>query len=185
MSRLITERARQTKLMLNVAKLIQIAVSYGAHILFENPTHSTIWEQPFMKLIESIVAEKHVTRSFLLNRCRVGKRFKQFKFFTSLSAEHTNHIETTNNHHFKHPPCKGRDANGNSVDKTSSVYTDSMIHMVVAAIGLANGMDNAVKVIGNGLHKENRSKHESFRCEQECSFEDASHCCVLSLRYIR
>jgi hypothetical protein len=48
MAPLIKERAVQTKLMSNVAKLIRIIVAYGGHILIEKPTHSKFWKQPFM-----------------------------------------------------------------------------------------------------------------------------------------
>ena len=164
MARLIQERAVQTKLMSNVAKLIQVIVSYGRHILMENPTHSKFWKQAFMTQIKNIVGEKHTPRSFLLNRCRVGgKHFKQFKFFMSLPAKHTKHMELTCDHHFRHPPCLGRDANGNSVTKASGVYTTSMVHTIVAVNGLTSGLDNAVKLVGDGLHKLNAKKHKNFR----------------------
>ena len=166
MARLIQERAVQTKLMSNVVKLIHIIVAYGGHILIENPTHSKFWKQTFMKRIGCIVGETHAPRSFLLNRCRVGgKHFKQFKFFTSLPAEHTKHMELTSDHHFRYPPCLGRDANGNSVTKASGVYTTSMVHMIVAVIGLTSGVKDAVKLVGDGLHKHNAKKHENFRIE--------------------
>ena len=119
-----------------------------------------------MTRIGYIVGEKHTPRSFLLNRCRVGgKHFKQFKFFTSLPAKHTKHMELTCDHHFWHPPCLGRDANGNSVTKASGVYTTLMVHMIVAVIGLTSGVKNAVKLVGDGLHKSNAKKHENFRIE--------------------
>ena len=120
MARLTKESIVQSKLMSNVAKLIRIIMAYGGHILIENSTHYKFWKQPVMTQIGYIVGEKHTQCTFLLNRCHVGgKHFKQFKLFTSLPATNTNHMELTCNHHFWHPPCLGRNANGNSVNKAS------------------------------------------------------------------
>ena len=139
MKSLITERAAQTKLMVGVTDLIRVVIAYGGHILMENPTHSKFWSQPFMSEIEAAVKTKLYGRSFLLNRCRVGgTHFKQFKFYTSLPPHATKHMELKCDHHFKHPPCLGRDANGNSVTKASGVYTRSMVFMIVACMALQN-----------------------------------------------
>ena len=42
MQRLVSERAIQSKMMSDVATLIRIVLSYGGHIIIENPTHSKI-----------------------------------------------------------------------------------------------------------------------------------------------
>ena len=81
MARLVKERAVQALLMTNVHSLIQCVLSYGGHVSIENPTHSKLWKQPFMKAIESSILSKHKCRSFLLNRCMAGGiHFKQYKF---------------------------------------------------------------------------------------------------------
>ena len=71
-------------------------------------------------------------------------------------------------------PGLGRDANGNSVTKASGVYTTSMVHMIVAVIGLTSGVKNAVKLVGDGLHKHNAKKHENFRIEDGIRFKDTA-----------
>jgi hypothetical protein len=83
-------------------------------------------------------------------------------------------MELTCDHHFRHPPCLGRDANGNLVTKASGVYTTSMVHMIVAVIGLTSGVKDAVKLVGDGLHKHNAKKHENFRIEDVVRFEDTT-----------
>ena len=49
-----------------------------------------------------------------------------------------------------------------------------MVHMIVAVIGLTSGVKNAVKLVGDGLHKRNAKKHENFRIEKVVRFEDAT-----------
>ena len=118
--------------MVGVVDLIRIhvVIAYDGHILMENPTHSKFWAQLFMYEIEAAINTKFNSCSFLLNRCQVGgTHFKQFKFYMPFPQHATKHMELTCDHHFKHPPCLGRNANGNSVTihKASGVYTRSMI----------------------------------------------------------
>ena len=149
MTNLVKARATQTGLMMKLNDIIRIITSYGGHVMLENPTHSKFWKQTFMKRIETSVDNHHVSRSFLLNRCRVGgKHFKQYKFFTSLPPSATKHMGKVCDHAFKHPPCLGRDANGNSVTKASGVYTNELVFMIVACIGmLSSKMPDPVHLI--------------------------------------
>ena len=66
MKRLIGERARQRELMSmsNVALLVAIVISYGGHVLIENPTHSKFWQQDFVKEMCTIIRVKHPARTF-------------------------------------------------------------------------------------------------------------------------
>ena len=48
-------------------------------------------------------------------------------------------MEMTCDHHFKHPPCLGRDANGRSVTAASGVYTKSMVFCIVGIVALMSG----------------------------------------------
>ena len=52
MSNLTKDRAIQTKLMMKLNDIVHIIMSYGGHVLIENPTHSKFWKQVFMKRIE-------------------------------------------------------------------------------------------------------------------------------------
>ena len=177
MQRLISERAIQSKMMSDVAILIRIVLSYGGHIIIENPTHSKIWTQTFMKCTMADVDRVHHGRSFRLNRCRLagGVHFKQFKLYTSLPPHATNHMENlTCDHHFKHPPCLGRDANGRSVTRASGVYTRSLTLMLVACIGLLVGLPSIVKTIGKSVHTTKSALHEHFRVGTSSSFEEAN-----------
>ena len=83
-------------------------------------------------------------------------------------------MELTYDHHFWYLSCLGCDANGNSVTKVSGVYTNSMGHMIVTVIGLTSGVKNAVKLVGDSLHKAHAQKHENFRMEDVVRFEDAT-----------
>ena len=176
MSNLTKERAIQTKLMMKLNNIVRIIMSYGGHVLIENPTHSKFWKQSFMKRIEQTIAETRTARSFLLNRCKVGGiHFKQYKFYTSLPPIATAHMELTCDHSFKHPPCLGRDANGNSVTKASGVYTNEMVFMIVACIGmLTSKSPDAVKTIGKHMHCARAAQHEHNRLEAYVPFEDAT-----------
>jgi len=150
MIKLVKERARQTALMSKVTVLCALVMSYGGHIMIENPTHSKFWRQDFMREITSIAQLKHPTRTFLLNRCRVGGiHFKQYKFFTTLPPATTDHMELECDHTFRHPPCLGRDSNGASVTKASGVYTKSMVMMIASAIAKNSGHADVVKTISN------------------------------------
>ena len=132
----------------------------------ENPTHSKFWSQPFMSEIEAAVNTKFNGRSFLLNRCRVGgTHFKQFELYTSLPPHATKHMELTCNHHFKHPPCLGRDANGNSVTKASGVYTRSMIFMIVACVGLLTGLKKTLSQVSEHVHCAHATLHKNHRVD--------------------
>ena len=171
MARLVKERAVQALLMTNVHSLIQCVLSYGGHVSIENPTHSKLWKQPFMKAIESSILSKHKCRSFLLNRCMAGGiHFKQYKFLTSLPPEFTAHMGKVCDHRFKHPACLGRDANGKSVTKASGVYTMSMLSMMVSTIGLVAGSEKIISDASDGLHLI----HENHRVECDVPFEDAN-----------
>ena len=131
--KLTEDRAIQSKLITKMNDILRIIMSYGGHVLIENPTYSKFWKQMFFKRLELTVAETHCARSFLLNRCRVrGIHFKQYTFFTSLPPCVTKHMERLCNHDFKHPPSLGRDANGNSVTKASGVYTKELVFLIVA-----------------------------------------------------
>ena len=85
-------------------------------------------------------------------------------------------MEKICDHTFKHPPCLGRDANGNSVvTKASGVYTNELVFMIVACIAmLTSKLHNPVKTIGNCMHKANASAHEHNRLEAYVPFEDAT-----------
>ena len=176
MSKLTKGRTVQHLLMTKLNDIIRIVMSYGGHILLENPTHSKFWKQTFFKRIERTVAEAHVARSFLLNRCRVGgKHFKQFKFFTSLPPANTSHMQLLCDHTFKHPPCLGRDANGASVTKASGVYTMDMVFMIVVIIGmLSPKIPDALVTISNHMHEAKAITHEHHRIEAYVPFEDAT-----------
>ena len=93
-----------------------------------------------MENICAYVSKVHTPREFLLNRCRVdGIRFKQYKLFTSLPNEYTDHMEMMCDHHFKHPPCLGRGANGRTVTVASGIYTKSMVFCLVGIVALMVG----------------------------------------------
>ena len=101
MTKLVKARAAQTGLMIKLNDIIRIITSYGGHVMLENPTHSKFWKQTFMKRIETTVDDHHVSRSFLLNRCRVGgEHLKQYKFFTSLPPSATKHMGKVCDHSF-------------------------------------------------------------------------------------
>ena len=163
MKRLISERSKQTAIMSNIVQLIDVVMAYGGHIMLENPTHSKFWQQPFMRHIEAATSNKHVGRYFRVNRCRVGGvHFKQFNFYTSLPESKTKHLELTCNHHFKHPPCLGRDANGNSVTCASGVYTPQLVFMLITCVGLLVGLPDTLAKIGIPVHEAYASRHETY-----------------------
>ena len=176
MQRLRDERAAQTLLMSNINILISLITRYNGHILLENPTHSKFWKQPFMRTAEAIVSKNHILRYFLLNRCRVGgKHFKQYKFFTSLPRHATSHMELTCDHSYRHPPCLGKDANGNSVTKASGVYTDDMVSMICAVIATMSETSKlTVKDVSNHAHAAKAGAHECYKCEMHVPFELAT-----------
>ena len=162
MNALSKARAAQTKLMNKIGLLIRVVMSYGGHVLIENPTHSKLWNQPFMKSIIASTSPFHTGRTFLLNRCRVGGiHFKQFKFFTTLPQFTTKHMELVCDHHFKHPPCLGRDVNGNSVTRASGVYTREMLFHIIAVIGMAAGRPDILERVSAMVQSANSSLHEN------------------------
>jgi hypothetical protein len=115
-----------------------------------------------MTEIEAAVNTKFNGCSFLLNRCRVeGTHFKQFKFYTSLPPHATKHMELKCDHHFKHPLCLGRDANGNSVTKASGVYTRSMVFMIVACVDLPTGLKKTLSQVSEHVHRAHATLHEN------------------------
>ena len=71
MIKLTAAGAVQTVLMNKIADLVGLVMSYGGHVLIENPTHSKFWKQDFMENIRSYVSNVHTPREFLLNCCRV------------------------------------------------------------------------------------------------------------------
>ena len=142
MIKLTAARAVQTVLMNKIADLVGLVMSYDGHVLIENPTHSKFRKQDFMENIRArvLVSNVHTPREFLLNRCRVdGIHFKQYKCITSLPDVYTRHMEMTCDHHFKHPPCLGRDANGRSVTAASGICTKSMVFCLVGIVALMIG----------------------------------------------
>ena len=177
MQRLRDERAAQTLLMSNSNILICLRTRYGGHILLENPTHSKFWKQPFMTKAEAIISKRHSPRYFLLNRCRTGgKHFKQYKFLTTLPRHATSHMELTCDHKYRHPPCLGRDVNGNSVTKASGVYTDDMVSMICAVIATMSVTSKlTAKDVSNHLHAAMAAgANECHGCAMHVPFELAT-----------
>ena len=181
MIKLTAARAVQTVLMNKIADLVGLVMSYDGHVLIENPTHSKFWKQEFMENIRAYVSEIHTPREFLLNRCRVdGIHFKQYKFFTSLPNEYTDHMEMTCDHHFKHPPCLGRDANGRSVTAASGIYTKSMVFCLVGIVALMVGPHaslrevHSLQTISDLHHKAETALNESHNVDRCPDFEDAT-----------
>ena len=181
MIKLTAARAVQTVLMNKIADLVGLVMSYDGHVLIENPTHSKFWKQEFMENIRAYVSKVHTPREFLLNRCRVdGIHFKQYKFFTSLPNEYTDHMEMTCDHHFKHPPCLGRDANGRSVTAASGIYTKSMVFCLVGIVALMVGPHaslrevHSLQTISDLHHKAETALNESYNVDRCPDFEDAT-----------
>jgi hypothetical protein len=175
MNALTKARSAQTKLMNDIGLLIRVVMSYGGHVLIENPTHSKLWNQPFMKSIIASTSTVHTGRTFLLNRCRVGGiHFKQYKFFTTLPPFATKHMELMCDHHFKHPPCLGRDVNGNSVTRASGVYTREMLFHIISIIGMAAGRPEVLERVSAMVQSANSSLHENNGMECFPTFENAT-----------
>ena len=96
---------------------------------------------------------EYASCTFLLNRCCTGGiHFKQYKFLTSLPCAFTNHMELECDHYFEHPPCLGRDVNGNSVTCASGVYTDHMVYMLAVTIGRLTSHNTPLMTVRNALH---------------------------------
>ena len=160
--------------MNDIGLLIRVVMSYGGHVLIENPTHSKIWNQPFMESIIASTSAVHTGRTFLLNRCRVGGvHFKQYKLFTTLLPFATKHMELMCDHHFKHPPCLGRDVNGNLVTRASGVYTCGMLFHIISIIGMAAGCPEILERVSAMVQSASSSLHKNNGMECFPTFENA------------
>ena len=71
-------------------------------------------------------------------------------------------MELTCDHHFMHPPCLGCDANGNSVTKSSGVYTRSMVFMIVVCVGLLVGLKKSLIQISEHEHRAHVTPRENY-----------------------
>ena len=173
MARLVRERGVQSLLMANVHCLIRCVLSYGGHIMLENPTHSKLWNEPCLKSIESSVSSKHTCRSFVLNRCIPGsRRFKQYTFLTSLPEKFTAHMESAGDPRFKHPPCNGRDTNGVAAARATGVIT--LEAMLVSTIGLVVGSEKVISDVSDSVHMAEAHVDEVHRIECDVPFEEAN-----------
>ena len=82
-------------------------------------------------------------------------------------------MELKCDHHFKHPPRLGRDANGNLVTRASGVYTDHMVYMLAATIGRLTSHNAPLVTVSNALHAHTVLNSKRSKSVDHC-FEDAT-----------
>lgn len=49
-----------------------------------------------------------------------------------------------------------------------------MVRTIIAVIGLTSSIKNAIKLVGDSLHKSNAMKHENFRRKDVTHLEEAT-----------
>lgn len=82
-------------------------------------------------------------------------------------------MELMCDHHFTHPPCLGRDVNGNSVTRASGVYTREMLFHIISIIGMAAGSPGILELVSAMVQSANSSLHENNGMEYFPTFENA------------
>ena len=80
-------------------------------------------------------------------------------------------MEMKCDHHFKHPPCLGQDANGRSVTAASGVYTRAMLYCLVGCIAMLVGAKEKLTSISDSLSTD-AIVHETFNVDH--SFANAT-----------
>ena len=155
--------------------------------MIENPEKSRFWDQDFCDKIQDETPATKTWRDVIVNLCRVGgAHFKAMKFRTTAPPKATEHMELKCDHKHKHPPCRGRDADGVALTRTTAAYTPTLVKLIVAvgAIlgGYTAGMQTTPQVevgITNAAWAEEAMKHDVFWATQyEMNEEGAMESCA-------
>jgi len=103
-----------------------------------------------------------------MNLCRVGGvHFKAMRFWTTAPEEATNHMEVRCDHAHRHPPCTGRDSNGEPRTRKTSAYTPTMVMMIAAVAAVLAGTIGGSKLADPQLHDSTHVSEAMYWAQHE------------------
>ena len=140
--------------------------------MIENPSKSIFWEQDFCKEIKEETPPTKTWRDVIVNLCMVGgSHFKAMRFRTTSPPEAMAHMEKKCDHDYKHPPCRGRHADGTSRTRAAAAYTPTLVKLIIAVGAIMAGYIAGMNVsstsstefdIGDTAWTEQAMKHDAF-----------------------